>query len=234
MADEAAAPAPRGNADGPHRNIHLLDDDFAKNVLMKDDVEELARRLDNGLSPNSEYASSGTLPEELGLPLLSYVVNWKSERCARFLLERGASVTRPDGFHKIAIQWAEEAGMTNIAALIERLNPETNLLAGLEFTNVIKRLSPPGSIVIPPTNVPMVVVCEDEKHFGKAIGEYVDSIPRSKDYLVLGVSTNGPYPMFEYQMWSWGRGGKVFGGRLSRLRGYYVITNVWDYNFCWR
>ncbi len=203
-----------------------LGDDLT-DVLIKDDVIELARRLDNGLSPNSEYFSSGTFPEELGVPLLRCAMLWKAERCARLLLERGASVSRPDLFNKIAIQWAEEAGMPIIADKIERLNPETNILAGLEITNAIQRLFPPGSLFIPPTNVPMVVVCEDEKGFGKEMVKYADAFPWPKHYSVLGVSTNGPCTVFTYQMRS-ARGLGTFGGVLARHRGFYVVTNSWS------
>lgn len=207
-------------------NIKRLGDDLA-NVLIKDDVKELTRRLDNGLSPNSEYFASGVCPEELGASLLRCAMLWRAERCARLLLERGASMTRPDLFNKIAIQWAEEAGMPKIADLVESMNTDTNLLVGLEITNAIKRLFPPGSLFIPPTNVPMVVVCEDEKKFGKEMVKYAEAFPWPKPYSVLAVSTNGPCPVFAYQMRS-DRGLGTFGGALSRHRGFYVVTNSWS------
>ena len=116
------------------------------------------------------------------------------------MLERGASVTRPDAFNKIAIQWSEETGMPTIADKIERANKDFGILAGLEITNAILRLCPPGSIVIPPTDVPLVVVCEDEKDFGREKRKYAEAIPWPKHYSVLGVSTNSPYPTFEYEI----------------------------------
>lgn len=200
-------------------------------ILSEDKVAELARQLDNGLSPNEEYGSSGSFPEELALPLLSFALHYKAERCASLLLERGASVTRPDGFHKIAIQWAEEAGMATIADTIERLNAETNLLVGLDITNAIKRLFPPGSLITPPADVPLTVVCENEKDFGREMMKYANTFPWPRHFSVLGVSTNGPYPTFEYQMRSDGAR-MTFGGMLSRHRGFYVITNTWSYEHC--
>ena len=215
----------RGYSGHSYSNTNWLGDDLLY-VLIKDDVRELARRIDNGLSPNSEFFSSGSCPEELGLPLLFFALDCKAKRCASLLLERGASVTRPDAFNKIAIQWAEETGMPTIADKIERANKDLGILAGLEITNAILRLCPPGSIVIPPTDVPLVVVCEDEKDFGREKRKYAEAIPWPKHYSVLGVSTNGPYPTFEYEIQANGVR-KVFGGMLSRHRGYYVITNSW-------
>lgn len=198
-------------------------------ILSVDNAAELARQIDNGLSPNVEYESTGCFPEELALPLLSFAVHYKAEQCVRLLLNRGASVTRPDGFNKIAIQWAEEDGTQKISNMIERANTDTNILEGLEITNAIIRLCPPGSIISPPHNVPLVVVPEDENNFGLEIGRYANAFPWPKDFNVLGVSTNGPYPTFEYQMRSNG-GLKTFGGMLSRHRGFYVITNIWVYD----
>ena len=195
-------------------------------ILDRDDAAELAKLIDAGASPNFEYGACGTVPEELALPLLRYAVSSKAEKCVRLLLDRGASVTRPDGFNKIAIQWAEEEGTTRIADMIERANTDTNILLGLEITNAVMRLCPPGSLAIPPDDVPLVVVSEDEKTFGQAMGRYADAFQWPKHFSVLGVSTNGPYPTFEYQMRSEG-GLRTFGGMLSRHRGFYVITNTW-------
>ena len=170
------------------------------------------------------------IPEEyvhlLPSPGTFFALDCKAKRCASLLLERGASVTRPDAFNKIAIQWAEETRMPTIADKIERANKDLGILAGLEITNAILRLCPPGSIVIPPTDVPLVVICEDEKDFGREKRKYAEAIPWPKHYSVLGVSTNGPYPTFEYEIQANGVR-KTFGGMLSRHRGYYVITNSW-------
>ncbi len=215
----------RGHVGDAHINTNWFGNDLCL-VFLKDDARELARRIANGLSPNSEYYVSGTFPQELGLPLLWFAMDLKAKRCARLLLECGASVSQPDGFNKIAIQWAEEAGMPKIADLVESMNTDTNLLVGLEITNAIKRLFPPGSLFIPPTNVPMVVVCEDERDFGKEMVKYAEAFPWPKPYSVLAVSTNGPCPVFAYQMRT-DKGLGTFGGTISRHRGFYVITNSW-------
>ncbi len=198
-------------------------------ILLRDNVAELDRRIENGLSPNSEYFHNGSFPDELAYPLLWYAVGLKAEGCVRLLLKRGASVTRPNASNKIAIQWAEDMGTPGIAKMIESLNQDTNLLTGLQVTNAIMRLCPPGSVVTPPADVPIVVVCENETDFGQEKRNYVNKIPLSKCYSVLGVSTNGPYPLFEYEIQT-DRERKTFGGKLSRHRGFYIITNFWVYD----
>ncbi len=113
---------------------------------------------------------------------------------------------------------------TNLVSILSR-----DLLEGLEITNAIIRLCPPGSWVDPPTNVALKVSCEDAKSFGRETERYTLGIPDSENYSVLALSTNGPYPKFEYQIRSDG-GLKTFGGMLSRHRGFYVITNTWVYD----
>ncbi len=123
-------------------------------ILLRDDSPALNAQLEKGLSPNKEYGGTGCMPEELSLPLLRYAITFKAESCVRHLLDRGASVTRPDAFNKIAIQWAEEEGTPRIADMVERANMDTNLVSGLEITNVIMRLFPPVRLSFRPPTFP--------------------------------------------------------------------------------
>ncbi len=198
-------------------------------ILSRDDANELNARLSNGLSPNAEFGRLGFIAGELGAPLLEFAISFKATRCVRLLLDNGASVTRPDNSNEIAIQWAEEFGTPEIASMVERANTDTNLLEGLEITNAISRLCPPGSWVNPPTNVALKVIGEDEKSFGREMKTLTEGISDSDNFNFLSVSTNGPYPKFEYQIRSEGSL-KTFGGMLSRHRGFYVITNTWVYD----
>ncbi len=198
-------------------------------ILSRDDSPALNAQLEKGLSPNKEYGGTGCMPEELSLPLLRYAITFKAESCVRLLLDRGASVTRPDAFNKIAIQWAEEEGTPRIADMVERANMDTNLVSGLEITNVIMRLFPPGSLVVPPADVPLVVVFDEGKDFGRELEAIAGAFPWTNNYSMLRITTNSPFPVFEYQMNSYG-GEKNFGGGLSRHRGFYIITNSWSWD----